>query len=213
MKWSISMRGSRWIRHGTLWPFLGRLAARRDRHALDPLSRPDPADPRRTRLASMPRHWAIPTIRSRRREPARSSTMATRCAARCRSITTTNSAAGSRPASSASAAPRARPTKARRQSRLSARRAGRTEIYPKGGSDWINVPLQGAWFPDAFVGRMANLQRFASGEDRNSSVPSRTHGTRWRWSKRPTSRARRRRRRSHRRRRPECRTGHLFRGL
>jgi hypothetical protein len=27
------------------------------------------------------------------------------------------------------------------------------------------VPLQGAWFPDAFVGRMANLQRFASGED------------------------------------------------
>jgi predicted dehydrogenase len=27
------------------------------------------------------------------------------------------------------------------------------------------VPLQGAWFPDAFVGRMANLQRFVSGED------------------------------------------------
>lgn len=44
-------------------------------------------------------------------------------------------------------------------------------IYPKGGSDWINVPLQGAWFPDAFVGRMANLQRFASGED-NALVSS-----------------------------------------
>ncbi|WP_412535218.1 Gfo/Idh/MocA family protein [Mesorhizobium sp. BAC0120] len=39
------------------------------------------------------------------------------------------------------------------------------EIYPKGGSDWINVPLEGGWFPDAFVGRMANVQRFAAGED------------------------------------------------
>jgi predicted dehydrogenase len=39
------------------------------------------------------------------------------------------------------------------------------EIYPKGGDGWVAVPLQGAWFPDAFVGRMANLQRFASGED------------------------------------------------
>lgn len=39
------------------------------------------------------------------------------------------------------------------------------EIYPKGGSDWVTVPLEGTWFPDAFVGRMANLQRYASGED------------------------------------------------
>lgn len=39
------------------------------------------------------------------------------------------------------------------------------EIRPKGGDEWISVPLKGAWFPDAFVGRMANLQRFASGED------------------------------------------------
>ncbi|MCM2475109.1 Gfo/Idh/MocA family oxidoreductase [Rhizobium sp. CG5] len=39
------------------------------------------------------------------------------------------------------------------------------EIYPKGGSGWITVPLQGTWFPDAFVGRMANLQRYASSED------------------------------------------------
>ncbi|MBA3447996.1 MAG: Gfo/Idh/MocA family oxidoreductase [Pseudaminobacter sp.] len=38
-------------------------------------------------------------------------------------------------------------------------------IHPKGGGDWVDVPLQGAWFPDAFVGRMANVQRFASGED------------------------------------------------
>lgn len=39
------------------------------------------------------------------------------------------------------------------------------EIYPRGGSDWVAIPLQGAWFPDAFVGRMANLQRFIAGED------------------------------------------------
>jgi predicted dehydrogenase len=39
------------------------------------------------------------------------------------------------------------------------------EIYPKGGDGWVAVPLEGAWFPDAFVGRMANLQRFVSGED------------------------------------------------
>jgi len=39
------------------------------------------------------------------------------------------------------------------------------EIHPKGGTDWIAVPLAGEWFPDAFVGRMANVQRFASGED------------------------------------------------
>ncbi|UUP19788.1 Gfo/Idh/MocA family protein [Nitratireductor thuwali] len=39
------------------------------------------------------------------------------------------------------------------------------EIRPAGGADWVNVPLEGTWFPDAFAGRMANLQRFAGGED------------------------------------------------
>lgn len=39
------------------------------------------------------------------------------------------------------------------------------EIYPRGGDGWVPVPLTGSWFPDAFTGRMANLQRFASGED------------------------------------------------
>ncbi|WP_275790966.1 Gfo/Idh/MocA family protein [Pararhizobium gei] len=34
-----------------------------------------------------------------------------------------------------------------------------------GGQDWVQVPLEGTWFPDAFLNRMANLQRFASGED------------------------------------------------
>ena len=39
------------------------------------------------------------------------------------------------------------------------------EIFPKHGGGWVTVPLRGAWFPDAFVGRMANLQRFIAGED------------------------------------------------
>ena len=38
-------------------------------------------------------------------------------------------------------------------------------IKAKGESEWVRVPLKGGWFPDAFVGRMANLQRFAAGED------------------------------------------------
>jgi predicted dehydrogenase len=37
-------------------------------------------------------------------------------------------------------------------------------LAPRGGP-WAQVPLTGAWFPDAFVGPMANLQRFAAGED------------------------------------------------
>ena len=46
--------------------------------------------------------------------------------------------------------------------------------YPRGEPDelwidadgaWRPVPLDGGWFPDAFVGRMANLQRFVAGED------------------------------------------------
>jgi predicted dehydrogenase len=39
------------------------------------------------------------------------------------------------------------------------------EIHPKDGDGWVAVPLKGAWFPDAFIGRMANVQRFAAGED------------------------------------------------
>ncbi len=38
-------------------------------------------------------------------------------------------------------------------------------IHPEGGDGWVGIPLEGTWFPDAFIGRMANLQRFASGED------------------------------------------------
>ena len=39
-------------------------------------------------------------------------------------------------------------------------------IKAKDEADWAHVPLQGGWFPDAFIGRMANLQRFVSGEER-----------------------------------------------
>ena len=37
-------------------------------------------------------------------------------------------------------------------------------IAQKGG-DWTQVPLQGGWFPHAFIDTMSNLQRFAAGED------------------------------------------------
>ncbi len=33
------------------------------------------------------------------------------------------------------------------------------------GKEWTQVPLQGTWFPHAFIGTMSNLQRFAAGED------------------------------------------------
>jgi predicted dehydrogenase len=38
-------------------------------------------------------------------------------------------------------------------------------IAPRGGP-WTQVALEGGWFPDAFIGTMSNLQRFAAGEDR-----------------------------------------------
>lgn len=38
------------------------------------------------------------------------------------------------------------------------------QIKPKGG-DWQDVMLTGTWFPDAFTGRMHNLQRAAGGEE------------------------------------------------
>lgn len=37
-------------------------------------------------------------------------------------------------------------------------------IAPQGGP-WAQLALVGGWFPDAFIGPMANLQRFAAGED------------------------------------------------
>jgi predicted dehydrogenase len=39
------------------------------------------------------------------------------------------------------------------------------ELWINADGDWQQIPLVGGWYPDAFVGRMANLQRFAAGED------------------------------------------------
>ena len=40
-------------------------------------------------------------------------------------------------------------------------------IFPKVGTDWEKIDFEGGWFPEAFIGTMSNLQRFASGEDKN----------------------------------------------
>ena len=40
------------------------------------------------------------------------------------------------------------------------------ELWIATGGEWEQVPLAGAWFPDAFIATMANLQRYAAGEDR-----------------------------------------------
>ncbi len=39
-------------------------------------------------------------------------------------------------------------------------------IHPVGHSEWVQVPLTGSWFPDGFVGKFCNVQRFAAGEDK-----------------------------------------------
>ena len=33
------------------------------------------------------------------------------------------------------------------------------------GLDWTSIPLNGRWFPDAFIGVMSNLQPYADGDD------------------------------------------------
>jgi len=33
------------------------------------------------------------------------------------------------------------------------------------GADWQSIVLEGTWFPDAFIGKMSNVQRFDAGED------------------------------------------------
>lgn len=40
-----------------------------------------------------------------------------------------------------------------------------TDAAPGPRSAWTEIPLVGRWFPDAFIGTMSNLQRFAAGED------------------------------------------------
>ncbi len=41
----------------------------------------------------------------------------------------------------------------------------RLEIFTRSQKNWVEVPLIGRWFPDAFIGTMSNLQRFVAGED------------------------------------------------
>ena len=41
----------------------------------------------------------------------------------------------------------------------------RLEIFTRSQKEWTEVPLIGRWFPDAFIGTMSNLQRFAARED------------------------------------------------
>ncbi|WP_237324189.1 Gfo/Idh/MocA family protein [Vibrio penaeicida] len=38
-------------------------------------------------------------------------------------------------------------------------------LFCERGKEWQSVPLEGGWFPEAFIGTMSNIQRFASGED------------------------------------------------
>jgi predicted dehydrogenase len=38
-------------------------------------------------------------------------------------------------------------------------------IAQRDEGDWQKIPLEGSWFPHAFIGVMSNLQRFANGED------------------------------------------------
>ena len=45
-------------------------------------------------------------------------------------------------------------------------RSDKLEVFPRSLKKWVDVPLNGGWFPDGFIGTMSNLQRFASGEDK-----------------------------------------------
>ena len=44
-------------------------------------------------------------------------------------------------------------------------RPDKLEVIGRSWKDWTEIPLNGRWFPDGFVGTMSNLQRFAAGED------------------------------------------------
>jgi predicted dehydrogenase len=41
----------------------------------------------------------------------------------------------------------------------------RLEVFTRSQKEWVELPLSGRWFPDAFIGTMSNLQRFVAGED------------------------------------------------
>ena len=137
-------------------------AARRDRGPFDPLSRSHPRLSRRSRRACTPRRSAIRRPTWRRPARPRSSTMATRSAA---AMSINHNHAFGRKHQVAEFRFDGTEGAALRQARRccsTIRAASRTNCGsgPKGETDWVEVPLHGGWFPDAFVGRMANLQRF-----------------------------------------------------
>ena len=37
--------------------------------------------------------------------------------------------------------------------------------FCRNGGEWEQIPLEGAWFIDSFMGTMRNVQRFDAGED------------------------------------------------
>ena len=39
------------------------------------------------------------------------------------------------------------------------------------GTNWIEIEINGKWFPDAFIGVMSNMQRFKNGEDKKLVSP------------------------------------------
>lgn len=38
--------------------------------------------------------------------------------------------------------------------------------FCRSGGEWEQIPLEGSWFIDAFMGTMRNVQRFDTGEDK-----------------------------------------------
>jgi predicted dehydrogenase len=50
-------------------------------------------------------------------------------------------------------------------------RPDKLEITGPGTGGWVDVPLRGGWFPDAFIGTISNLMRFANGEDERLVSP------------------------------------------
>ena len=44
-------------------------------------------------------------------------------------------------------------------------REDKLDVIGRSVPEWTDVPLNGRWFPDGFVGVMSNVQRFAAGED------------------------------------------------
>ncbi len=107
-----------------------------------------------------------------------------RCA--CRSITTIILGGGSRPASF-----RICGTKGAAYVKLGVNldypkgEPDELWIHPAGGDRWIEVPLQGTWFPDAFIGAWPTSSALRAARMRRLWAPWRTPGVPWRWSRPP----------------------------